>query len=139
MRGQDRDNRAHHVVLDGKDVLKFTVVALGPAVGPGGGFDQLGRYANAVADTPHTALQDIAHTEFASDLPGVGRFALVLEARVAGDDKQLGEAGHLGCDVFDNAVGDILLLRIAAQISEREHTAMEGACQEAQVLLSMLA
>ena len=87
MRGKNGDNRAYHVVLDGKDVLKLTVVVLGPAVGPSGGFDQLGSYANAVAGTPYAALQHIAHAQFASDLADVDRLALVLEAGIAGDDK----------------------------------------------------
>jgi hypothetical protein len=39
MRGKDRDNRAHDVVLDGKDALNRAVVPLGPAMGARRGID----------------------------------------------------------------------------------------------------
>ena len=42
MGGEDRDDRAGHLVLDREDVLELAVVALGPAVGAGHGIDELG-------------------------------------------------------------------------------------------------
>ena len=46
--------------------------------------------------------------------------ALVGEARIARDDEQPFDARQSGDDVFDHPVGEILLLRIAAQIGERQ-------------------
>src|SRR5262245_16606040 len=121
MRGKNGDNRAYHVVLDRKDVLKVSVVVLGPAVSPSGGFDQLGRYANAVAGTPHTALQHVSYAQFASDLAHVDRLALVLEAGIAGDNKYLREPRQLGNDVLDDAVDKIFLFQMRTQVVERQH------------------
>jgi hypothetical protein len=81
---------------------------------PRGGIDQLRGNANAVPDQPHAALQHVAHAELAPDLTDIDSLALVLEAGVASDDEQLAEARQLGNNIFHNAVGQILLLRIAA-------------------------
>src|SRR5215510_9933942 len=115
---QDRDNRAGHLVLNRENVLNQAVIALGPAVSPSSGVDQLRRDTNFVAGASDTAFQHIAHSEFASDLPHVYCSALVLEAGVAGDDKQLRETGQLGNDVLNDAVDKIFLLWVSAQIGE---------------------
>ena len=47
--------------------------------------------------------------------------ALVGEARIAGDHKQPADARERGDDFLDHAVGEIFLLRLAAQIGERQH------------------
>src|SRR5262245_66161676 len=104
MRGEYGDNGAYHLVLDGKDILEVSVVVLGPEVAPSIGFDELGRYSDTVASAPHTALQNVAYAQFASDPAYVDRLALVLEAGVAGDDEQLGKPRQLGDNVFDDAV-----------------------------------
>ena len=121
MRGKNGDNRAHHLVLEGKDILKVSVVVLGPEVRTRIGFDQLGRYSDAVAGAPHAALQNIAHTQFATNPAYIDRLALVLEAGVAGDDEELREPRQFGDDVFDDAVDQIFLLRVRAHIVERQH------------------
>ena len=81
----------------------------------------MGGDANAVAAPPYAAFEHVAHPQFAPDLADIGCFALVLEAGVAGDDEQLGEPGQLGDYVFDDAVDQILLLWIGAQVGERQH------------------
>ena len=50
-----------------------------------------------------------------------GDSALVGEARIAGDHEQRLEARQRGDDVLDHAVGEILLLGIAAHVLERQH------------------
>ena len=69
----------------------------------------------------NAALQDVAHAEIASDLAHVGRLALVLEGGIAGDDEQLGEPRQLGDDIVGNAVAEIVLVLVAAQVVERQH------------------
>src|SRR5262245_19916907 len=121
MCGQDGDNRAHHIILNGKDILEVTIVVLGPAMRTRGSIDQLRGNSNAVAAAPYAAFQHIAYAQFASYLPHIDRLVLVLEAGVAGDDKQLGEAGQLSDDVVDDAVDQIFLLWMGAQVGERKH------------------
>ena len=68
----------------------------------------------------HAAFEHIARAELAPDLPDVDRLALVDEARIAGDDGQRFDARQAGDDVLDHAVDEIVLLRIAAHVLERQ-------------------
>ena len=66
-------------------------------------------------------FQDVTNAQLATDLPDVRRFALVGEGRVARDDEQRFEARQRRDDVLDDAVGEVLLLGIAAHVLERQH------------------
>src|SRR5438552_7186611 len=86
----------------------------------GFGIDQLRGDAHPVAALAHAAFEHIAHAEFAADLLHIDRLALVGEARIAGDDEEPADAAERGDDLLDHAVGEILLLRVAARILERQ-------------------
>src|SRR5215831_15600653 len=120
MRSEERRNGAGDLVLNRKHVLNLPVVALGPAVGAGHGVGELHRDADAVATTANAALQDVAHAKLPRYLAHVGRLPLVLEGRVAGDDEQVGEPRQLGYDVVGDAVAEIVLLPVAADVFERK-------------------
>jgi len=90
--GQHRDDGTGDLVLDRKDVLKLAIITLGPAMGPGDGIDELRADTNAVAELANAALQHVTHPKLASHLPDVDGPALVLKARIAGDDQQFGKA-----------------------------------------------
>jgi hypothetical protein len=65
-------------------MLGFAVVALGPAMGAGRGIDKLGSDADTVAGAANAALQHVARTQLASDLPhidGPAPLYLKLELR----------------------------------------------------------
>ena len=53
--------------LQRKDVAKIALVTFGPEVLVGGGVDELGRDADALAVTKHRAFDDGVDVEFASD------------------------------------------------------------------------
>ena len=72
------------------------------------------------AGLAHAAFEHVAHAELAADLLHVNRPALVGEARIARDDEQPAHARQGGDDVVHHAVGEIVLLRIAAQVVERQ-------------------
>ena len=118
MRLDRGDDLLGDVVLDGEDVLQLAVVFLGPDVLAGLGVDQLAGDADAPARRPDAALQHVAHAEFAGDLPHVHGFALVDEGRVAGDDEQPAQARERRDDVLGDAVGEVILLGIAAHVGE---------------------
>src|ERR1700681_200874 len=82
---------------------------------------QLAGNANATTRFPDAAFQHIAYAEFASDLIDIDSLAFVGEARIAGDHEQRLEARQRRDDVLDHAVGEILLLRIAGHVLERQH------------------
>ena len=63
----------------------------------------------------------IAHPHLPAHVLHLDRFAFVGERRVAGDDKQAGDAGEVSGDVFGDAVAEILLLGIFAHVDEGQH------------------
>jgi hypothetical protein len=119
--GKHRHDSSGDLVLDGKGVLKFAIVALGPAMGAGGGVDKLGTDADAVAGAANAALQHVARAKLTPDLSHVDALPLVAEARVAGDDEQLGEPRQLCDDVLGDTVAEVFLIRIATHAGEGEN------------------
>src|SRR6516164_419637 len=87
----------------------------------GQGIDQLPGDAHASSRLAYRALEDIAHAELAPDLLHVDGAALVREGRIAGNDEQPADLAQSSDDFFDHAVGEILLLGIAAHIGEGQH------------------
>src|SRR5258708_40084727 len=63
-------------------------------------------------------LENIANAQFAADPVGVGRFALVCECGVSGDDLASLDAREIGRQIFGYAVDEILLLRVVTAIGE---------------------
>ena len=82
--------------------------------------DELSGNAHAVRRLADAAFQHVAHAQFAADLLHIDRPALVGEARIARDDEQPADARQGRDDVLDDAVGEIVLLGVAAQIHERQ-------------------
>src|SRR5437660_2984068 len=104
MGDEDRNDRASHLVLDRKDILKLSVVTLGPAMDARHCVNELHGDANPVTVAANASPQDIAHAKIASDLAYVDRLSLVLQGGIVGDDEQLGEPRQLRNDILGNAV-----------------------------------
>ena len=87
---------------------------------------QLDGNANTVAGLADAALEHIANAELAPDLLDIDRLALVGESGMSRDDEER-ESGPRQCgdDVLDHAVGEVVLLRIGAQILRKGRTAIE--------------
>ena len=120
-----RRNGTHDVLCDlllhGKHIFQHAVVLLSPDVVARGGINQLGRHAHALVCAAHAALQQVTHAQLAGDRAHVHRAALVGERGVACNHKQRVKARQLGGDVFADAIGKVVLLRVAAQIEKRQH------------------
>ena len=97
------------------------VEAICPKIGPGASIDELRRDANAVRRLAHTSFHDVAHAQLTPNLLHVDRAPLVGEARIARDDEQPAHARQRRDDVLDDAVGEVFLLRITAQVLERQN------------------
>src|SRR5262245_58551504 len=83
--------------------------------------DKLRMCAYIVACLSQATFENVVNAERAPDLPDIDHPASVSEARVAGDHEQRLEGRQLGDDVLDYAVAEVCLLRIAAEICERQH------------------
>jgi hypothetical protein len=102
-------------------VVAFIFADLIPEVGASLSLDQLRGDAHSPAGLAHRALEQIAHAQFADNPPDVDRLPLVRKTRTGSDDKQPADAGERGDYLLDHAVGEVLLLRIAAQVLEWQH------------------
>ena len=83
--------------------------------------DQLRCHAYAVGRLADAPFEHIAHAEFFGHGAQVDGFALIGERTVSRNDKQFVEARQLCNDVFGNAVGEVILLRVAAHIDKGQY------------------
>ena len=74
---------------------------------------ELCRDADGTTRTPHAPFENVADAKFAGDLTHRHHLALVGERAGPRDHEQLAEPGQFCRDVFDHAVGEILLLGVA--------------------------
>ena len=115
--GQSR----HDLILQLEQVGHVLLETVGPQMRAGFGVDELGVDAHPVLVALHRAFEHVADAEFLADLLGVDALALVGEGGVAGDDEAVADAREFGGEVFGDAVGEIILARIAGEIGEGEH------------------
>ncbi len=120
-RFDDSSDTDGHLVLQLEDVVERAVETVGPEMRSIGCVNQLCGDPHPAASFAHRAFEHIADTQFATDLLHIDRLALVNEGRIAGDDKEPADAGECGDDLLDHAVGEILLLRVAADIGKGQH------------------
>ena len=79
------------------------------------------RDADPATRFAHAAFEHIAHAQFLADFLDVDGLALVGKGRIAGDHREGAPAGEHRDDVLGDAVGEKLLLGIAAEIGERQY------------------
>jgi hypothetical protein len=85
------------------------------------GFNKLPADPQTLTGLTHAPFQDIAHTEVASDLLGVNGTAFECEARVSRDNEEPPNLGQCCDDLVGDAVRQILLFWIAAEVCEGKH------------------
>jgi hypothetical protein len=83
-------------------------------VAAGGGIDQLPCDAHPVRRLAHAAFEHVTDAELLSHSLHVDGAPLVDEARITRDDEQPAHPRQRGDNVFDDAVGKVFLLGIAA-------------------------
>src|SRR5882724_6750775 len=74
-----------------------------------------------LAGFAHGPFKHIPHPKLPPDLPYVDSLSLVRKTRIAGDHEKPADAAERGDDLLDHAVGEVLLIRIAAHICERQY------------------
>ena len=115
-----RRDLLRHRILDVEDVGEVEVVDLGPELGPGLGGDEPGRDAHALAVPPDAALDEVAHAERRPKRPGVD-LAATGGRRVAGHHREPAVAAEEADHVLGEAIGEVLVLQVLAEVLERHH------------------
>ena len=126
LRPHCRQDRLGDLVLECEDVPQLAVVGLGPDVVTRGGVDELGADPHPVPRPAHAPLHHVADAQLPAHLLHVHRLALVGEARVPGDHRELAPAREPRDQILGDPVGEVLLLGIAAQVVEGQHG--DGGC-----------
>ena len=120
--GQRGNDLADDFVLNREDVGIFAVVTLCPHGKTRKGVDQLDVDPQSRFCALQRAFQDEMHAEFRRHILDVPGLVLEREDRMAGDHEQARHLGQFGDQVVGQAFREMVLLRIAADIDERQHS-----------------
>ena len=115
-------DRLRQLALERQDVAHVALVALRPEMPVGGRLDELHGDAHAVAGAEHRPFHDRVHAQLARDLGQGSTHALVLHGGGARGHAQRPDPGEVGDQRLGHAVGEELLLRVAREVLEREHS-----------------
>ena len=83
--------------------------------------NQLSGNAHAIPHLAHAAFDQISNAKPRPDILYGDALSFEGERGMAGDDEQGWKTRQLGDDILRDAIGEILLFRIAAHIVERKH------------------
>ena len=103
-----------------EEVGQGLIETLGPEMIACFGVDKLDIDAEAVPAALNAAFEDIADVQFAADLLQIDGLALVGEGGVAPDHDRASYPRKIGRQALRDPVDEMLLLRIAADIGERQ-------------------
>ena len=120
--GEARDNLVLHV----EEIGHGLVEALGPKMIAGLGVDELHVHAHPIAAALHRTFKDVTHAQLAADLLHIDMFAFVSESRVAADHERAADARQICGQALGDAINEILLLGIAADIGEGQNNDREA-------------
>ena len=109
-----------HVGLDREDIGELTVVRLRPEVLVACGLDQLRDDPHPIADAPYAPLEQRRHLELRRDLAQAVAPLLERHDRRAGDHPESADLRQLGNHVLRDPVREVLVLRVHAQVEERQ-------------------
>src|SRR5215472_14370308 len=112
------DDTARDLILQFKDVVQRSVKAISPNVSASRRVDKLASDANAVTGFAYAAFENVAHSKFTTHLLHVSRPAFVGKARIPCDHKQPRQPRNRRCDLFDNAVYEIVLFSVPGHVLE---------------------
>ena len=104
-----------------KKTSEFAVESLGPQVVAVRGVDQLGRDANSVPGAPHAAFEHRAHVQRPGDGPDVLGVAAKRERGGPRRDLQILNPGERVDDLLGESIAEVFILRVGAQVGERQH------------------
>ena len=108
-------------VLHVEDRAHLAVVALRPKMSAGGRLDELRIDSHSLSHPAYASVENEAHIKSLGCLANVERLVFVNESRVAGDDQEIGVFRQPGDQIVGHAIGEVVLVAVAAQVVERQH------------------
>ena len=115
------DDRQRYLVLNRKHVRHLAVVAFRPEVVAVAGIDQLRGDPQPITHLLYAALENGVDIEPAPDLADIDILALEGEGGSAGDDEEGVDLGQRIDQFFRQALAEVLVAGIGAEIVERQN------------------
>ena len=106
--------------MNGEHVGQVAIVIFGPNVLVVLGIDQLHVDAHTIANASHAAFQNCGDAERFSNFTNVWGLSAICHDRRARDDLQIANLRQIGEHIVLNAIGEVGVLFIVAQILERQ-------------------
>ena len=88
----------------------------------GGGLNELGINSYLIVGLSDAPFQYVSYAKFLPDLLYLYGLPFVCERGTPGDDKEIGDFGKIGNQVFCHPVGEIFLFRVTAHVDKREYS-----------------
>ncbi len=114
-------DRARDVVLHREQIVRRAVERLRPRADAVARANEHRVHAKSASRLPNRSLEQIGDVELLADVARVDRFSLEREGRRAWRDAKPGNLGERADQIVRDAVGEILLRRVAADVRERQH------------------
>ena len=118
---QRTGDRLGDVVLNGEDVDQLAVVAFRPQVIAVLGVDELRRHAYAASRAADAAFENVRDAERFRDPADVLFLAAKGEGGRARGDLEAGDVRQQVDDLLGQSVAEVLVVRVAAHVGERQH------------------
>ena len=109
------------LALNTKDVSQLAIVRISPEVGIGLRVNQLHIDPDLFGRFLHATLKNVGYPKLLRDLAQIPRFALILLGRSARNYFQIRDASQPRQDLVLNAVREIGVIWIAAEIFKRQN------------------
>ena len=110
-----------YFVLHVEDVGERLIEPFGPQVRATLGVDELDVDPHSGPAALNAALEHVAHIELAADRPHIDALVLVREGGIACDDERARYPRKVGRQALGDAVDEIALLGIGADVGEGQH------------------
>jgi hypothetical protein len=110
-----------YIVLQREQVLVGPIVARRPLCAVVGRVDEFRADAHDVPFTAHTALDQVCNPEFGTDVTAIIFAIPELKRGSAADDLEARKLRKPGDQIFRQPIGEVLLLRIAALVGQRQY------------------
>jgi len=114
-------DRLRYFILDSENIVHLAVVAFGPEMGFVGDSDELGGDANAISGAAHAAFENGAHFEPVANAAQVALLSAKGKSGRTRDYSKLWNLGEGVQNLFGQAIAEVFIFLVAAQIGEGEN------------------
>src|SRR5262249_18608451 len=104
------------LALDAKDIAQLSVICLGPELRTGLHVHQVNIDPHLISRFLDATLKDVRYPKLPCDFSKISRFALISLCRSARNHFQIPDLSEAREDFFLDTIGEISVIRIAAQI-----------------------